>query len=357
MKYQLLTLLLILILSASCTPTSTEALETVPVFPTWTKTILPSLPPNSSSPSTPTPTERATITPTRTPNPSATSTEAPYYTPTIPRETLAALATLDSLVTQIPSLGEFYSWDRILYPHYTSGLGLSPNGLWAAFFSARDSGGLKIVSVDGTKLWEVYYSELSGMTCPCGDALVEIDHWSADGKYIYLNPDMRGDGGLDWVWRKEAHLIRLDLFSGYWIDTQMGNSYSFSPDDHFIAYRSESGIHIHNLSTGQESVFSVSAEFIDFGRFVFSPDSSRIVYIAAKDLLPEEVGEPGLTVFLLDLKEGVVEILFEDDTRYLYPIAWPEQSFIIFETLYEWQTYRFDLETGEISPVAWPVTR
>jgi hypothetical protein len=354
MKYQLLTLLLILILSASCTPTSTEALEAVPVFPTWTKTILPSLPPNSPSPSTPTPTELATITPTRTPNPSATPTESPNYTPTIPRETLAALATLDSLVTRIPDLGEFYSWECMLYPCYTTGLGLSPNGLWAAFFSARDSGGLKIVSVDGTRQWEVYFSELSGIPCPCGDALVAIAHWSADGKYLYLRPYMGGDGGYDWVFNKQAQLIRLDLFSGYWIDTQMGNSYSFSPDDQFIAYCSESGVHIHDLSTREEMVFPVSAEFIDFGRFVWSPDRSRLIFVAAKDDLNLEEQESGLTVFLISLSDSSVISLFEDDLRYLYPIAWPEQNQVIFKSLYERQTYLFDLETGVLMPAAWP---
>ena len=350
MKYQLLALWLILILSVSCTPTSTESVETVPVFPTWTKATLLLLPTKSPFPSSPTITERATITPTRSPTPFPT----PPNTPTIPRETLAALATLDSLVAQEPNLGEFYSWECMLYPCYISGLGLSPNGLWAAFFSARESGGLKIASVDGTKLWEVYYSELSGTPCPCGEATVAIDHWSADGKYLYLRPDMGGDGGDEWLWRNEDQLIRLDLLSGSWIDTQMGSASSFSSDEHFIAYRSERGIHIHDLSTGQERVFPVSAEFINYGQFVWSPDSSRIVYVAAKELLYEEDGETGLTVFLIDLQENVVRTLFEDDTRYLYPIAWPEYSFIIFETYHEWQTYRFDLLTGEILPVAWP---
>lgn len=354
MKYQLLTLLLILILSVSCTPTSTEALETVPVSPTLTKAPLPLLPTKSPTPPTPTLTERATITPTRTPNPSATPTEAPFYTPTIPRETLAALATLDSLVTQIPKLGEYYSWDCMLYPCYTSGLGLSPNGLWAAFFSARDSGGLKIVSVDGTKQWEVYYSELSGIPCPCGDALAAIDHWSANGKYIYLYPDMRGDGGYDWVWNKQAHLIRLDLFSGYWIDTQMGNSYSFSPDDQFVAYRSESGVHIHDLSTREELVFPVSAEFIDFGRFVWSPDGSRLIFAAAKEDLNLEEQEAGLTVFLLSLSDSSVISLFEYDLRYLCPMAWPEQNQVIFKSLYERQTYQLDLLTYELISINWP---
>jgi Tol biopolymer transport system component len=242
----------------------------------------------------------------------------------------------------------------MLYPCYTPGLGLSPNGLWAAFFSFSDSGGLKIVSVDGTKQWDVYYSELSGMTCPCGDALVAIDHWSADGKYIYLYPYMMGDGGYDWVWNKQTQLIRLDLSSGSWIDTHMGNSYSFSPDDQFIAYRSESGVHIHDLSTREEMVFPVSTGFIDFGRFVWSPDGSRLIFAAAKEDLNLEEQESGLTVFLISLSDSSVITLFEADLRYLYPIAWPEQNRVIFKTLYERQTYQFDLLTSELISIDWP---
>jgi hypothetical protein len=350
----LIVAILLVILLSSCNggqsvpPTPVPSTATV-VPPTKTPLLMDTPQPTA----TPTSTERATITPTISPTPSP----PPYFTPTIPRETLAALATLDSLVTQVPNLGEFYTWECMLYPCYTSGLGLSPNGLWAAFFSANESGGLKIVSVDGTKQWEVYFSELTGIPCPCGDALVAIDHWSSDGRYIYLYPDMQGDGGYDWVWNKQAHLIRLDLFSGYWIDTQMGNSYSFSPDDQFIAYRFESGVHIHDLSTREELVFPVSAEFIDFGRFVWSPDGSRLIFAAGKEDLNLEEQEEGLTVFLLSLSDSSVISLFEDDLRYLCPMAWPEQNQVIFKSLYERQTYYFNLETGELMPVAWPVTR
>lgn len=192
------------------------------------------------------------------------------------------------------------------------------------------------------------------MTCPCGDALVAIDHWSADGKYIYLFPDMMGDGGYDWVWNKQAQLIRLDLSSGYWIDTQMGNSYSFSPADQFIAYRSEGGVYIHDLSTREEIVYPVSADFTDFGRFVWSPDGSSLIFVAAKEDLNLEEQESGLTVFLINLSDSSVISLFEDDLRYLCPIAWPEQNQVIFKSLYERHTYQLDLLTSELISIDWP---
>ena len=267
---------------------------------------------------------------------------------------MAALATLDALVLQNPALGEYYSWECILYPCYMSGLGLSPNGQWAAFFSVTESAGLKIVSTDGTRQWEVNYADLSGTACPCGNAYVAIDHWSADGKYLYLQPDIAGDGGYDWLWRDHYQLIRLDLDSGNWIDTQMGSAYSFSPDDQFIAYRSESGINIYEINTGQEAVFPVLTRFIDFGQFIWSPDSSRIIYVASEEELDGEARETGLTVFLVDLKENSVETIFENDIRYLYPVVWLENNLIIFNTLYERQTYQLDLETYELISIYWP---
>jgi hypothetical protein len=134
----------------------------------------------------------------------------------------------------------------------------------------------------------------------------------------------------------------------------MGNSYSFSPDDLFIAYRSESGVHIHDLSTREERIFPVSAEFTDFGRFVWSPDGSLLIFAAAKEDLNLEEQETGLTVLLISLSGGSVISLFEDDLRYLYPIAWPEQNRVIFKTLYERQTYQFDLLTSELISIDWP---
>jgi len=341
--------LISLMTSVSCNPTNREV-ETETFSPTLTNSVQETLTPHQTNTLTPIPTVTLTTTSPTIPTPSQPS----FTTPTIPQETMAALATLDSLVTQVPNLEEYYSWECILYPCYTSGLGLSPNGLWAAFFSARESGGLKIVSIDGTKQWEVYFSELSGIPCPCGDALVAIDHWSADGKYIYLYPYMGGDGGEDWLWRDHDQLIRLDLDSGNWIDTQMGAAYSFSPDDQFIAYRSESGINIYEINTGQEAVFPVLTRFIDFGQFIWSPDSSRIIYVASEEELDGEARETGLTVFLVDLKENSVETIFENDIRYLYPVVWPENNLIIFNTLYERQTYQLDLETYELISIYWP---
>jgi hypothetical protein len=111
-----------------------------------------------------------TDTPTRGP------IRTPYPTATVPQQTLAVQSTLKALVTRNPDLEQ---------PNWTAGC-TAPNcyradGLWAAFLLTRTEiweYGIKIISTDGAKQWDIYYSELSGETCPCGESYVYIKHWS-----------------------------------------------------------------------------------------------------------------------------------------------------------------------------------
>lgn len=334
--------MLLLTACQSATPEPTTLHPTLPVSAT-------------TQPPTLTPTPKLTITltqpqtPTPTPTPPPQPTDKPAPSPTLPPATLAGLATLDAIVAQHPELQDYYSWDCILYPCYTSGLGLSPNGSWAALFSVENgNGGLKVLSVDGAKQWRIYFSEAYGGD---GPGLIAIAHWSLDGRYLYVFPQQDGaDGGNDWFWGNGLKLIRLDLETGQWADTKMGQAFSFSPTDRYIAYRAADGIHIYEFRTDTERVFTVPPQFEEFGRFVWSPDSKRLIFAAAFG----EIRETGLTTFLLDLETGFLKTVFEHDLRLLSPSAWPEANQILFQEFSGPPTYQLDLTTNELAPVSTP---
>ena len=282
-------------------------------------------------------------------------TDTPYFTPTFPAATLAALATLDAVVTQHPEVGEYYSWSCVVYVCYTSGLGLSPNGEWAVFWGVKGSGGgLKIIRLDGEKLWEVYVYDLLGIDEDfTGAGSVWPAHWSRDGHYFYVIPRLEGDGGDFGFWRKGEKLIQLDLLTGQWIDTKMGSAFSFSPDDKYLAYRGQDGVHIHNLQTGVERKFTLPSDIKKFGHFTWSPDSDRIAFIAypsENDLYDLGGNQFGFTGFLLNVKTGLLTTIFENDMRFIYPVEWTEPGYILFKELKGWQLYMLDLRTNEFKP-------
>ena len=285
-------------------------------------------------------------TPSATLAPSQTSTATPVPSPTLPLATLSVVSTMDAIVALKPELQEYYHYyQECVFMHHacvSPGLGLSPNGAWAVFFNGS---GIKIISVNDTKEWQVTFSELSGTE---GAGTVSVVHWSPDGKYAYVLPRQDGaDGGYEWFWGwKGTQLIRLDLETGAWIDTKMGYAYSFSPNDHYLAYRSEQDFHIHNLRTGQEKVIPI--RYAEFGRFTWSPDSQQILFIATLNGTDLENRENGFTALLHDVGTDERQIVFENNIKFLYPVQWNDENQVVFEKLFDsfGERYNLDLNTG-----------
>lgn len=300
----------------------------------------------------------STITVMETPSitlaPSQTSTTTPMSSPTLPPATLAVVSTMNAIVAQEPELQELYHYyQQCVYMPYacvSPGLGLSPNGAWGVFFTG---GGIRIIGVDNEKEWEVTFPELTGTP---GGGTVSVAHWSQDGRYVYIVPRQDGaDGGYEWFWGwKGTKLIRLDLQTGTRIDTKMGHAFSFSPDDNYLAYRRDQGIHIHDLPTGQEKV--VPVKYSEFGRFTWSPDSQKILFVATPNETDLEKRENGFTALLLDTKTQTIQTVFENNTEFLYPVEWKDMNNVILEKLFEGfgEQYNFDMNTGVITPVQNP---
>jgi hypothetical protein len=289
-----------------------------------------------------------------TATPSQTSTVTPVSTPTLPLATLSVVSTMGAIVAQKPELKEYYRYylECVYLPYacVSSGLGLSPDGAWAVFFNGSS---IKIISVDKIKDWEVSFSELAGTQ---GAGTVSVAHWAEDGNFLYVYPRQVGaDGGYEWFWGSEwSKLIRLDLETGVWTDTKMGYAYSFSPDDHYLAYRSDQGIHIYDLITAQEKV--VQVRYAEFGRFIWSPDNQKIVFVASLNEDDLENRENGFTALFLDVNKQVVQTLFENNTEFLYPVEWIDMNHVVLEKIFEGFGERFNLnlKTGEITSTTNP---
>lgn len=295
-----------------------------------------------------------TIKPVFTFTPPFTNTVLPVSSPTLPPATLAVVSTMDAIVTKKPELQDLYRYyQECVYMPYacvSPGLGLSPNGEWAVFFTGD---GIQIVNVDGSKEWGVTFSELSSTQ---GAGIVSVAHWSKDGKYLYVFPRQDGaDGGYEWFWGWQGtKLIRLDLEMGTWIDTNMGYAFSFSPDDQYLAYRSDEGIHIHDLDTAQEKI--VPVRYAEFGRFTWSPDSQNILFVATLYETDIENRENGFSCLLLNVTTNEIQVVLENNLDFMYPVQWNEKNRVIVEKLFEGfgERYNLEVDTGVITPIQNP---
>jgi hypothetical protein len=271
----------------------------------------------------------------QTTSPTVTIPAAPIIAPTetVPAGTLIALATMDAIVTKQPQLGKYYSHDCMIYPCYVTNLGLSPDGKWAVFFSSEQYGGLSIVDINVTKKMDINLIDI--IDCPCGpSASVHVEHWSGDGKYLYVSPYDGSEGGFEEFWRSKTILIRIDLEKGTWLDTNMGPAFSFSPNDNFIAYRNGQKITIYDHQSAKSREAEVSSDYGAFGHFVWSPDGNEIIFISSTTDLDEERPD-GFTLLLLNTETMTMKVILENDDRYLYPLEWPSDDTVLLESLFE----------------------
>ena len=308
-------------------------------------------------------TDRIAVTPTPeiTYTPSLVSTTSPIIetTLTLPPATLSVALTIEAIVTEKPELEEFYRRYCIVdgWGCVVPNLGLSPNGEWAAFFTVQDSAGLSIINVISKRQWNISYHDITGTYV--GDSSVVIEHWSQDGQYLYVSPRTAGSGGLGYFWRSETQLIQLDLSDGTWRNTNMGSAYSFSPDDKFIAYRRGENVVLHEFQTSQEKIFTVPSEYSAFGRFVWSQDSTQIIFVGSST--EELTINDGFTLFILDTQNMDAQVIIENDKRYLYPFEWQEPNIVILISLFDstlkynnYDKYQLDLRTNEIAEYVSP---
>lgn len=300
----------------------------------------------------PTPVNVSTITiipaPSATPTPTTTATLNTTYLTETTQSTLTAFSTLEAIFAQNPELGD------PLFPCDIEYCGLSPDGKWAVFSIWEHGGGLSIIGTENEKQWKLYAGDMSVRS-----NFLQVAHWSKDGSYLYVVPGDNSTGGYWEIWRDRQELIRVNLESGTWSDTNMGPAFSFSPNEQFLAFRRGQSLVLHEFQTADERKFAMPAEYTSFGSFVWSPDSKKVIFIGSvSDMMQEAPLPNGFTLFLLTVDNLDVQIILEKDERYLSPQKWETPNIISLKSLFKVvgdgllddnnQKYQLDLETNEV---------
>jgi hypothetical protein len=275
---------------------------------------------------------------TRTPSPVSKVTTTVINTSTIEPTLYMQVETLEALVAEYPELKPFYSRGCILtgMTCWGSGLGFSPNQEWAVFFTTPDNtGGLKIINVQDKTQRQLSYLDVTRR--PYDTGTLRVEHWSKDGRYLYLSPQVESSGGDFWFWRESTQLIRLDLSDGTWMDTNMGSAYTFSPDDQKIAFRRGNQLIVYNLQTGQERMVNIPAEYVIFGRFIWSADNEQILFVSSpvKEMEDPSSTDIGFTLFQVNIIDMQLHTIVDKDKRCLYPIEWLSEAEILLGSFFE----------------------
>jgi Tol biopolymer transport system component len=356
MKKWTLCLILFAFSLAGCSPSDKSTLAPSVAVPTPGFTITP----HPSNTPTPYPSIIVRLRPTALETPTPTFDATSMISP----ETWAKIATLDAISTERPEL----TYDKICILMTVEGCSvISPNGQWAVFRGhQKGSGGLSIINMLNKKRWDISYYDITGNSWD--DTAVDIEHWSRDGRYLYVSPRPVGDGGEGWFWRDYIQLVRLNLENGTWVDTKMGAAHSFSPNDRYIVYRRGQSVVIYEFQTGNERIFKMPQEYTAFGRFTWSSDSKQIIFVCTEvdELLSDTLSKDpsGFTLYLMNVNGEQVTTILEKNEMYLYPVEWLAPNIILLKSLYKKdfsgalepnsEQYTIDLQTKAISKYEHP---
>ena len=252
---------------------------------------------------------------TKTPFPTSKPTEA------IPVATLNSVSTLDAmrinLISQFPELEEH---NTACSPSHCYGIEISPNGQWIYL---TNSNVIDLFSIDGKRVGKYSFYEFYGYLINYEEGIISPAHWSNDGRYLYIASNPGGDGGPQPYLNYHSALVRINLENGTWRDIGIAGSSKFSPNDKFIIYsNSTNRVSLRNLESGREQVYFVSEKYTYFGKFVWSPDSKKIIFVAT----PEnwESNESRFALFMIDLESEKIIRVHETSFPFYYPVSWLE---------------------------------
>lgn len=339
----------------------------------------------------PVPTSTNAIIPSEdsTNTPSPTATKASTGTSIVPTITIPVSSTPIPVTTVPPPgfsslLTAQVSWsvcDGAGEPHYEKDL--SPNGEWLAVVCEPKDLlkfiGTKIVSLDGNVIWDVSFYDTYGVFQkkafpPDGirKGRMSVVHWTKDGNYAYLVPyfccvDEPENIFFNYFQNTWA-LYRLDLRTGKITATlppfsngfTSGYNASISPADKYLIYvisNSPRDIHISNLQTGDIFTINVDKQYVAGGRFSWSQDGNKAVYMAVRSgwSYGNASIENGVSYFLLDLKTQSSIHLFDKQDR--HRVSWTQDGNIILHNasgkdalFYNLQDNKFTVVTSTPTP-------
>jgi hypothetical protein len=257
----------------------------------------------------------------------------------------------------------------------------SPNHSWRIISCLDPKTGFlftKFIENNGSKYWIVPFYETFAIKIEdksfregLKDGQMIVMHWSGDGKFAYLYPYICCiDGPV--LFNGVPALYQLDLNTGKLKDMlPFGGRIGFSPDDKYLAYRTiPAAVHLRNLETGDDISFQLRSKYVDLGVFSWSPDSKKLIFVAAlKDwdtsmYDPTPVNKDGFSLLLLDLETMKVTTLIDNDLRMFVPGSYSYQDENVWignDKLYlmgreEGKTYIYDVAKRQLILVSAPTS-
>lgn len=207
---------------------------------------------------------------------------------------------------------------------------LSPNQSWAAGFCNNDE--TWIVSVDQPRKWTISYGEYYGSKFDSGNGVIAPFYWSSDNKYLYLTIQRGASGPIYFVdgWG----LIRLDLTNGNISEVlspiqHQYYSFSLSPNGKYLAYilqpEKPLRVNVLDLETNDVKNHSLLPEYNQAGKFLWSPNTSKIV-LAQATIDVQEIQPNSFSIVAISLADASYQILVPDSSAQMTPETWIDEN-------------------------------
>jgi hypothetical protein len=289
-------------------------------------------------------------TPTAAPLATSTPTLAASQTPPAPTET--ARPTLGPSRTVGPATANAWATIRpIVSGRSSSWSALSPDGHWVAYGDWMKTG---VVRISDGKEWSLSYVELYGQSVGSIDGYLFADHWTQDGRFLYLAVLPQFDGCRFFV--DGAMLLRLNLETGAVTEVLPRGSnwfvfyaFSFAPNDSRLAYIQDSqaplAINLVHMATGTRTEIALGTMYSSAGSMLWSPDGQRLALAATVGAVSCG-NDDRFAVAVLALDGHVVEVV-PPSNLWLDPVTWVDEGTLLLNQRRDGDAYwSLDLDSG-----------
>src|SRR5215207_9080708 len=269
-------------------------------------------------------------------------------TPTLASKQISVTATQQALHDKL---------DKFCRSNQAWGFRFSPDGQWVAVFCNLDT--IEFVRVDEAEKWELSSDALIN---PYTEYFIGVDHWSNDGAYAYVSLDPHTDGYWE-TFHQGIVLFRLNLETGEISEVlPLGKSnwifysFAFSPNDrrlaHIMTDRSPVILNIRDMQTGIEQSYKFDPKYNTGGKFVWSPDSKKLVF-SIRQFDANYYEQVATSIVLWEKEKSNTTILIKDHEKNLVPTEWVNDTKIILQVEYEDDTkFEFDLISNELKQIS-----
>jgi hypothetical protein len=229
----------------------------------------------------------------------------------------------------------------------------------------------RIVNADHSVTWTIQHDSFDYSFIDRYNGLLNAYRWTGDGKYIYFYPYYypSGDGGPEslFLYSHISDLYRFDLKTGELkliLSDDNYNDLELSPDDQLLAYSEKEHhdvIHIRDMNNDQDRRVKLNQEILAAGSFLWSPDSTKLVFLAGFNHDPGDIYDEllGTAIYVLTPRNMQLKELLPNDDRIFkfdecdHNNYWlNENTVCIVATnpdLDSWnQIYTLDLDSGAI---------